>query len=90
MRTSPDESSAEVYARLTSRQRELFAAVREARHGVDLAAADLNLAQAILYGTLYTAVDAKVPVRLLAEELNLTPSRIYQIREQVAGHREAV
>jgi hypothetical protein len=81
-------TAAEAYARMTVRQRKSMEWLRKARQDAEVAETLAESAQALVRVQVYDAVEAKIPIRFLAEELGLSQSRIYQIRDEVAAHRQ--
>jgi len=88
MRTSADESAGEVYARLTLKQKNAIQAVRSARANADRSEAKHAADLAVWQTKVFEAMEQGVPVRLLAESLGLSISRIYQIGDEVAERRQ--
>jgi hypothetical protein len=84
---SATESPAEVYSRLTRRQKNDMHAIRAAGNEVVAAEAVTSSKVAFWKVKVFDAVEDGVPVRFLAAELSLSVSRIYQIRDEVAAHR---
>lgn len=89
MRLTGEESPAEIYARLSMRQKNAMQAIIAARREVEREENVLAALVAVWQTKVFEAVNADIPVRFLATELALSQSRIYQIRDLVAGHRDA-
>jgi hypothetical protein len=88
VRAAADETFEQLYARMTVRQKDAMTVVREARRDWQLLTTRVGSAQAALYDAVVKALQAGVPVRVMGEELELSVSRVYQIRDEVAEHRE--
>lgn len=85
VRVGRDETYAEVYARLTRAQQDAMDRVVEAHRQTLATQTLLETQQAMLARCVFQAMVAGTPARLLAERLAVTPSRVYQIRDQVLG-----
>jgi len=88
MRASPAETFAQVYARANRAQQAAMDSVRAARQDVQRAESSLAVKQSALFAQVYAAMVGGVPVRVLAAELEVSTSRIYQIRDEILSHRQ--
>jgi len=82
-----DVNLAQAFANMTVAQQRAMLAVRRAAGDSTNARAVLNAHEAVLHGRVFDALAAGVPARLVAEELDVSPSRVYQIRDGVAAYR---
>jgi DNA-binding NarL/FixJ family response regulator len=85
--STAEVAPAEVYARLTRRQKNAMQSVRSARNEVSRVEISLADRQAEWQVRVFDALAEGVPARFIASEMHLSQSRIYQIRDEVAGHR---
>lgn len=82
-----DETAAEVYARFTVKQVRALAKLRHYQAEVVRLTAITDAAKADVTVGIYNLLELGVPVRFVAEELGVSQSRIYQIRDEVAAIR---
>lgn len=80
---------AEALGEMTREQAAAMAAMRRAVADQQRASDVLATATARVHSAVFTALEARIPARFVAESLGLTVSRVYQMREEVLRHRAA-
>lgn len=77
-----------IWPRLNRDQQNSLRRIKELRTDADAASAKAATALARLHSEVYDALSTRdVPARVVAEELGLSVSRVYQIRDEVSAWR---
>jgi hypothetical protein len=80
----------DVYASLTRAGKDSLTPMRQAHEHLAEVVRHLEVAQSEMHATVYDALQAKVPARVVADMLSISVSRVYQIRDEVTRHRVTV
>ena len=77
----------QAFAQMSAGQQRVMLGIRRASDELTLARAMVSAREAVLHGRVFDALAAGIPARIVAEELDVSPSRVYQIRDGVAAYR---
>lgn len=87
MSTAPTLSPGAVYASLTLAGKDSLDRLKTAHEEHRAAQDALEVATSALHATVFDALQSKVPARFVADQLGISLSRVYQIRDDVSRYR---
>jgi DNA-binding NarL/FixJ family response regulator len=90
MRARPNQTIEQLAGQLDEKQAEWLYSLSERRRIEQRAQGELNERQYELRGTVLEALKAGIPAKLIANRLNVSDKRIYQMRDLARTEAESV